>query len=450
MKQFRELLGSTGQAPGASNDNAGLRGKLAVPLRSANRTLLGTLAVAGAFLVAVPISGAVIATGSISPAGQTRTVEAPSPGRLANLGITEGDLVAAGSTVVTISNALSQASFNAAQSSLIEVMAQEIRLRAERLGSEAPDFSPVEDRFGNAPDLLAIVAAERERFQSNRTAIRTRLALLRQSVAQQEDQIEGLARQIISLEGQARITTEEERMLTPLFERGLVRATRIYDLQRRLSAFGGQIGLLNARIAEVREAIGASQLELAAVQDERARELDGELAQAQSRRFQLEQELAIQTDAVERAIIRAPVTGQVSNLRDVTEGAVIAQGDPLFDLVPTEEALVIEAAIRPQDIDLVTVGQEAMIALSALPQRSTPRLEGSVRSISPDTYTDPATSAPFFRVLVEIADDASIVDDLNLVTGMPADVFLRTEDRTLLTYLLEPLLFAVGRTFRET
>ena len=159
--------------------------------------------------------------------------------------------------------------------------------------------------------------------------------------------------------------------------------------------------------------------------------------------------VAAAEDILRRTEVVAPVSGVVVNLQVHTTGGVIGPGDPLMDLVPGEDTLIIEARLPLTDIDVVRVGLPARVRFTSYNQRSTPSFEGTVSHVSADRIEDRRAQEAFYRVRVELAAGQEDLTALELHPGMPVEVMIRTGERTLLAYLLEPLRDSLGRALRE-
>jgi HlyD family type I secretion membrane fusion protein len=169
-------------------------------------------------------------------------------------------------------------------------------------------------------------------------------------------------------------------------------------------------------------------------------------------RGEAEEELAAADDTLRRTEIAAPVAGTVLDLRFATTGGVIGPGEPVLDLVPLADRLIIEARVRPTDIDDVAAGQPAHVMFPSLPQRQLLRIAGRVESVSADALIDEETGETHYqaKVTVDRGDLAQAAPGVELTPGMPAEVFIATTDRTLLAYLLQPIREILAHTFRES
>ena len=164
--------------------------------------------------------------------------------------------------------------------------------------------------------------------------------------------------------------------------------------------------------------------------------------------MQLRNERAVVHARLERTEIAAPITGVVLDLTVNTIGGVISPGQDLLDLVPQSDKLIVEARIAPRDIDKVFLGQSSLIRMSAFNQATTPEISGNVQSVSADQLTDAMTGEAYFLARIEI-DGATATNDLPLVPGMPAEVFVQMGDRRAISYLTKPFMGRLARAFIE-
>ncbi|MFQ5972513.1 MAG: HlyD family type I secretion periplasmic adaptor subunit, partial [Alphaproteobacteria bacterium] len=248
------------------------------------------------------------------------------------------------------------------------------------------------------------------------------------------------------------LIAEEIAGVNDLFEKGLERKPRLLTLQRTEAELLGTEGELEARIARAQEAIGETELQIVNLKIERLEEIDTRLSEVLGQRAELEEQMRASLDRLRRTDIRAPVAGTVIDLRYKTTGGVIGPGEPILDLVPLEGDLVIEARVRTNDIDDVHAGQNAHIVFSSFAQRNLKRVEGEVQRVSPDTLEDERTGERYYtaRLTVDRQHLRDVAPEIELSPGMPAEVFIATQERTLLEYLLQPFLETLERAFRES
>jgi HlyD family secretion protein/epimerase transport system membrane fusion protein len=227
---------------------------------------------------------------------------------------------------------------------------------------------------------------------------------------------------------------------------------RVLALRRERAELTGSRASNRASIARNRQAIGETELQLLTIQQQFQEEASKALTEVRAELSTVESQLFERTDILARTTIFAPTNGRVMNIRVTTENSgVIGPGEPVLDIVPDDALLIVDARVRPQDVDLVTVGLRARIVLSAFNQRNLPQLFGTVRSVSADRLVDERTGEPYFlaRISVDPAEVAALSDNIELVAGMPAEVMILTGERTFMDLMLRPLSSSIRRSFRD-
>lgn len=410
-------------------------------LRRRTRTamlLVGTLAFAGFGLAGVlPIEGAVIANGSVAVDTNVNMVRHPEGGVLTALRVREGERVVAGQLLMQLESATSAAGARSAASGLEQLLARRARLEAERDGAAAL-------RFPGGSESEAM-ARERRLFDLRRRERDGAAAQLGERVHQQELQIEGYRTQIEALREQARLIRPELDGLRQLYAKQLVTINRINQMERTAAQLRGSEAALQASIAEARARIAEIRAQVLnrdeAARSEAARELAATIAL-------LDEQQARSTaagNAFARSLIRAPQSGVIDRIAYSTIGSAVPGGEPLIEIVPDRDALIVQARVKPQDVDQLRTGQGARVLLSGLDRQTTPELAGTVTFVSPALTHDPRSGEAFYRVRIKLADSVRTP----LRPGMPAEVFVRTGSRSMLSFLLKPLLDQIRRGFRD-
>ncbi len=407
--------------------------------------------VGGGWAASAPLSGAAIAPGLVSPEGSHRVVQHLEGGIVRALFVEEGDVVRAGQTLLELEDVGAKAEVGAMESRLRVLAASEARLQAERLGADRIEFS--HPALGDAadPDIAAIIGQQIHQFETRRANDETRVGVLNQQIAQLEQQIEGARRQLAGVKRQRALIAEELVAVRELYRKGYERKPRMLELQRTEAGLLGTEGELLSRIARSEEEIGEARLEIINTTIRRREEVDRDLSQVQSDRLELEQQITESLDRLSRTRITAPVDGIVLDLQVKTLGGVIKPGDPIMDLVPTTEDLIIDAQISTRDIDAVHAGQPAYVMFPSYPQRGLLRIDARVDSVSADAVQDQRSGERYYiaKVRVDREHIRQRAPMIELVPGLPAEVFIQTTERTLLDYLLQPMLMAMEHTFRE-
>ncbi len=398
--------------------------------------------------VLLSISGAVVATGAVSVDGQYKAVQHLEGGIVRKIFVRNGDRVAAGQELAQIDAAQVRANYAATAARVAELAIQEARLIAERDLKdrfEAPGSLTVTDG-----DNAKVLAAQQTLFEARRRAYLGQKTLYGERITQAESELTSTTAQLKARAKERQINEVEYGKLKPLFAQGYVSQPRMSGIERELARLGGEIGALEANMNKTRAAIAESKARLQQIDKDFVERAADDLQKVQaSLAEQTESEKSL-ADRVNRTAIRAPVAGLVHALALTTEGGVLQPGATLMQIVPEGREFVVDGKIAPRDIDSVHVGQIAHVRFSAFDAHTTPRLDGVVRKVSAAELTDDQGHA-YFTVEIEIppAELDKLTRKQHLLPGMPAEVYLQTGDRSILSYFLKPLADMMARSFRE-
>jgi len=236
-----------------------------------------------------------------------------------------------------------------------------------------------------------------------------------------------------------------------LWEKNLIQLARLTALERDAARLQGERGALISNIAQTRGKIVETELQIIQIDQDLRSEVSKDLAEIRSRTSEYVERKVAAEDQLRRIEIRAPQDGMVHQLTAHTVGGVISpQGEPIMLIVPEADALSAEVKIAPQDIDQVRVGQTAVVRFPAFNQRTTPELEGEVTRISADVSLDQKSGVSYYTLRINVPEsELERLRGLRLVPGMPVETFIRTGDRTVLSYLVKPLTDQINKTWRE-
>jgi len=404
----------------------------------------------GGWAVTAQISGAVIASGLIEVDQNRQVVQHPDGGLVSAILVDEGGTVAEGDVLIRLDASDLQADLSIIEGQLFEALARRARFEAERDGTEALSFDPLLDEAD--PAIVAeLKAGQVNLFNARNESEQSRISQLRQRTAQIASQVEGISAQQDALQTQIGLIGQELENQKSLLERGLAQASTVLNLQREEARLKGQTGELAASMGQAQERITEIELQILSQTSTRREEAIAELRDLQAQEYELRERRSSLIRQLERLDIRAPVGGVVYGMTVFGAGAVIRPADPVLYIVPQDRPLVIAAQVATTDIDVITVGQEVSLRFSALDQRTTPELYGTVALVSADSFTDDQTRASFYRAEIVLNDKelARLPAGTNLIPGMPVEAFIRTADRTPANYLIRPLWDYIARTFRD-
>jgi epimerase transport system membrane fusion protein len=294
------------------------------------------------------------------------------------------------------------------------------------------------------------MAGQRREFQARRKATQGDVDVLRQRIEQIGEQIVGFEAMVESKTKRIALYQEEIGGLKELFTKGMGDKSRLREWERLVAELDGERAERQASIATAKVQIGEAQLQITQVKRRFASEVAEQLRDVQTKLADYRERMRALEKTVERTRVVAPVGGYVVGMKFHTLGGVIRPGDPLLDIIPQDESLIVEAHVRPADIDRIFPGLEAQIRFSAFNTRTTPTVPGRVMTISADRLVDQATGMPYYlaRIQVTPGGEASL-KGLTLLPGMPADVLIKLGERTFFEYLIRPLTDRVSRAFKE-
>ena len=459
MARLPQPLTVTGERADKAERAGSAMPKAAPPLKSMTwpTVLVGLIIVAvffvglGGWAATAPIAAAALASGVVSPDGSRRTVQHLEGGIIAEMLVEDGSAVEAGDPLVVIDAVQSQAAFDMLMSELHTLTAVQTRVMAEIAGDEALDFPPPLRAAAEDPSVADIMQVQRDLFASRTQTMEGRLAILGQRVGQLRAEISGLENHITSQDRQLALIAQEIVGVQRLVDQGLERLPRLLGLQRAEAEIQGEMARNTASIARAEQSIGETELQMMTIETQRLDELNEQLTEIRSQLIELRERILASEDILRRTVVTAPVSGIVVNMRFHTVSGVIGSGEPILDIVPRDDDMLIDARVSPVDIDVVHQGLTAQVVLSAYKQRNLPRIDGTVRTVSADSLVDEMTGQPYFLARVEVPQESleGLDEDIRLAPGMPAEVMIMTGERTALNYILEPFVDTLRRSLRE-
>lgn len=396
-----------------------------------------------------PIESAVIAQGVVSVDTNVRTVQHLEGGIVDEILVREGDSVETGQVLIRLQDTVPASARNELQAQYFEALATEARLAAEQAGQETITFpEELTAKFGDVAARGAM-AGQESIFASRRELLAERQTILERTKGGLESEITGLEGQIASSERRLELLAEELAAVESLFEKQLANKPRVLQLQREKAELEGEIAEYHARIGTARQRIEEAELRLSELRTSMVADMAEQLRETRARAYELSQQLTAAEDVMGRTDIRSPVTGIVTGLNVHTVGGVIDAGQPLLDVVPISDKLVVRATIDPLDIDQVAQGLPAKVWLSALNRRSQLPIDGTVTTISADRLTDPQTGTEFYFARIELDRTEVEQSTVPIQQGMSAEVMISTGARTTWDYLSAPISRFLSRGMRE-
>lgn len=404
----------------------------------------------GGWAVTAQITGAVIASGLIEVDQNRQVVQHPDGGVVTEILVGEGDTVAAGDLLARLDAEDLQAQLAIVEGQLFEILARRARFEAERDNLDVLTFDALLDD-GDPETVESLKAGQLNLFNARLDSVARRTEQLSNRKDQIASQIRGITAQQDALETQLSLIDEELASQQSLLDRGLAQASTVLNLQRERARLQGQVGELTASVGGAGERITEIEIELLSLATTRREEAITRLRDLQFNELELRERRTTLVRQLDRLDIRAPVSGIVYGLTVFGSRAVIRPADPLLFIIPQDRPLVIATQVAPTDIDVLNIGQDVSVRFSALDQRTTPELYGTVASVSADAFADQNTGASYYRAEIRLNDGelSRLPEGATLIPGMPVEAFIRTADRTPLNYLVRPLSDYIARTFRD-
>jgi HlyD family secretion protein len=404
----------------------------------------------GVWATTTEISGALIAPGTVVVDSNVKKVQHLSGGVVGELLVRDGDHVKGGDLLVRLDDTVTKANLAIVTKTLTELYARKARLSAERDGSDAIRFPDELTQQANVPEIAQVLAAEDKLFDLRRSARAGQKSQLQERIKQANEEIVGFSAQKIAKDKEIDFINNELTGVRELFQKNLVPITRLSQLEREGTRLGGERGQLTASMAQAKGKIAELQLQIIQVDQDLSSEVAKEMREIDAKIGEFVERKVSAQDQLKRTDIRAPQNGTVFQSTVHTVGGVIPAGEPIMMIVPDADRLTVEAKVNPQDIDKVQFGQTAALRFSAFDMRTTPEIFGTVSQVSADISTDQRTNQSYYTIRVALPpEQIARLGAVKLVPGMPVEAFVKTGDRTVMSYLMKPLADQINRAFRE-
>jgi HlyD family type I secretion membrane fusion protein len=416
--------------------------------------MAGTVMGFGVWGNTAPIAGAVVASGVFVATGQNKIIQHLEGGVIRDIHVREGDVVEQGQLLVELDSTAPNTELRRLFLRRVRLTAIDARLQAEM--REQPEITfPDELTDSDSSEVKEILESQRLTFMARRNTMHSDIAGINEGINALNERIQGSKVQLDGVRRQIKFIEEEVETKEYLLKTGLVRKPELLILQRTQANLEGEVGRIMGDIGDAKERIARAHEQINGVKKtaiktavEQMHEVRGELVDVRER-------MLTAKGILDRIRITAPVRGVVVKLRYHTQGGVIEAGKSIMEILPLKDELIIEARVRPQDIDSVKHGQHATIRLTALNQRITPMVSGEVIYLSADTLADERKSqqmgpTDIYIVRVKLNnEEAATIPGFSPTPGMPAEVYIKTSERTFFQYIVRPIHDSMLRAFRE-
>jgi epimerase transport system membrane fusion protein len=410
--------------------------------------LLGMVfGVFGLWSAIAPLDGAARAPGLVTVKSHKKIVQHLEGGIVGKIFVENGDRVRTGDVLLELDDTQSLTQLERVYTRFVAFKAKEARLIAERDRSNSVEFPS--DWSSSDVTYSDEMEAQAAIFESRRATLNGSVAVLEQRIEQLESTVIGLHALKESKETLAASYADELEDVKSLLTQGFSDKGRLRPVERNLASFQGEAAELLASISSTEVSIGETNLQILQLEREVNNEIAIDLADAQTNLKDILDTITGLEDVVSRTAIKSPSDGLINGMQIHTVGGIIAAGEPIAEVVPSTEELILEARVSALDIDRVFPGQQARIRFSSFGNK-TPEIFGKVLSLSADAYPEQGTQQPFYLARVEVDPESmDSLGALELMPGMPAEVFIATGSRTLLQYMFKPFSNTVARSFIE-
>lgn len=412
-----------------------------------------TFGVVGGWSAYAQLASAVVASGTLAVESSRKTVQHLEGGIIRVILVREGQRVKENEPLFRLDDTQAQGVVSATRLQLDTLLGAEARLKADLTQAERIDF-PLElaGRQWDNRSVAEIMVDQTRQFDQRRASILGQKGLLRARIKQYHTEIEGLALERVANEKQLSLIASEVKDMQWLAEKNLVQRVRLTASQREEARLQGMVGRSVSDAAKAENAINEAELQIQQLDQKFLEEASTAFVETRAKIGELREKLRVSMDVLARLEVHSPRAGVVQNLRVFTQGAVVRPGEPLLDIAPEDEALIVQARVAPQDIDNIQIGQRAEISLSSFQAAKMPIIFGTIKTISRDRIEDANNrqAPPYFLAQVDV-DEATVpawVKD-KIVAGMPADVVIPTRSRSVIAYVVEPFMIRLWKSFRE-
>lgn len=442
-----------------ASDNIDKKAMDSIPTGWGTRVRIGIIVLVvtfigfGGWAFFAPLDGAAIAEGSVVVESQNRSVQHLEGGIVAAIHVSDGDHVEKGQSLLVLSDTRARTDLSIVESELMEVLGQEARLLAERISAQSIEFPrDLMLELGEVKSVDNVEVGQQGLFEARREGLEGRIEIFKQRIQAYQEQMIGLRSMNSNLASRIESYEAELEDWQALFEQELADRNRINEMQRELFRLQGERDANRAQVAELTVKIGETKTEMLVARQDKAEQVSTQLREVQRSKADLLARRMALVDTLERTTLHAPATGTVVANKVHTVGGIISPGDVLMEVVPIDQEYVIKAKVQPHDIDRIAVGQIADLQLAAFNLQMAHVIEGEVVGISADTLTNEQSGESFYEARVKLTNAGQVrmqEQGMFLVSGMPATVMIKTGERTLFQYLVEPVTRMFSRSFRE-
>ena len=417
---------------------------------------IGYLAIAvtfggfGVWAANAPLDGAAIAQGKIAVESDRKPVQHLEGGIIDQILVHEAETVAEGQVLFRLQSIQAKTNAEVLRKQLDAGLATEARLAAEQAALPAISFPPELLARAVEREMALVISDQQRQFVERRRYLESQIDVQKSKIEQTSRDIAGKTARLKALRSQESSFNIEIGRVATLAAKGFYPRNKLLELERQRDGIEAEVAAATGEIALNQERMEEARAQIRQIQQQDRQQVAETLAQTRGHNTELREKLTQADDVLSRIEVRAPRAGVVQEIKFHTIGAVVRPGDTLAEVIPVGDALILSAHVQPTDINVVSAGQKAEVRFPAFASRHLPAIYGKLVSISADAVNDEQTHQPYYSAKIVI-DETTVRPDIakSLVPGMPADVVITTGERTMLQYLVGPLLDKLALGMRE-
>jgi protease secretion system membrane fusion protein len=387
-----------------------------------------------------PLDKGVPLSGTVAVSSSRKTIQHQTGGTVDEILVKDNDVVKAGQVLLKMNNVAANANAEISRIQMYTAQATEARLIAERDGAAAIRFPKELERAKSDPRVANNILLQQQLFRARQSSLKDELAAVDENMAGLKLQLAGLQESMVSKKQQQQFLKEQLDGMRDLAKDGYIARNRLLDLERTYSQINGSISEDIGNIGRAGRQIAELGLRKSQRLQDYQKEVRVQLSEIQ-KESEAQQNRSTQLDFdLTNTLVKAPVDGTVVNLSVFTKGAVVQSGFKLMELVPTDDALIVEGMLPVQLVDKVHEGLKVELIFSAFNTNTTPHIPGIITQVSADRSTDERTGQPFYKVKAKVAPEGiKMLAHLQIRAGMPVELFVKTGERSMMNYLLKPI-----------
>lgn len=415
-------------------------------------TIALAFGVFGTWAATAPLASGTVAGGTVAVFSNRKVVQHLEGGIVSEILVKEGNVVEVGDVLVRLDSTQAQGNHAVLKSRLAFMRATEARLEAESIDADEINFpQDILEADGADAGEPIFVKLQRTLFNDRKATKAGQIGILRVRIEQLGEELIGLESQRNAFSEQVSSMTLEIERLTRGQEGGFVATNQVAQLSRTRMELEGNLGQVIASIAKVKQSVAETELQILQISQEFSERASTELRDIRDQVHEVSERVKQAQDVLTRTVIRAPVRGMVQNIQIHTTSGVVRPAEQIMEIIPLDDDLIVNARIRPVDIDSVSLNGMAEVRFPAFSSRTTPVIFGTVSTVSQDIIQpDDSRVEPYYLARVEVPE-AEIPAELRgrLVPGMPSEVIFVSGERTLVQYLVKPLQDAFSKGLLE-